>query len=147
MIDDSQRSEDKSFGRLFLLLGNLLEERVDDCHSEHNTGTTSDGTHEICKDTKGTNADTTERGSNVDVAGQVLDHSLFAEVVDGHLLVHQVLDDISRGGTADIDPDSGEEGTGSHHEGAVEQGVEGVTDNISPLTRGADIVCEASNWS
>lgn len=83
----------------------------------------------------------------MDVAGQVLDHGFFAEVVDGHLLVHQVLDDISWGGTTDIDPDSGEESTGSHHEGAVEQGVEGVADDISPLTRGADIVCEATNWS
>ena len=46
----------------------------------------------------------------MDVAGEVLDHSLLSKVVDGHLLVHQVLNDVARGGATHIDPDSGEEG-------------------------------------
>ena len=67
-------SGDQVVGRLLLLLGDLLEEGVDDGDGEHDTRTATDGTHEVCKDAESADTNTTEGSSNVNVASQVLDH-------------------------------------------------------------------------
>ena len=83
----------------------------------------------------------------MDVSAEVLDHSFLAKTIDGHLLVHEVRHDITRCTSADIDPDAREEGAGAHDEGAVEQAVEGILEDIMPLTWGTDVVCKTSNGS
>ena len=125
---------------LLLLFSHLLEEAIDDGDSKHDTSAATDGSHEVGEDAKSAQADTTESGSNVDVTRQILNHRLLAEVVNSHVLVHQVLDDVTRGGSGHIDPDAREESARAHHEGAVEDEVEGVTDNAHPLARWRDVV-------
>ena len=91
-----ESSEYHSFSGLLLVLGDLLEEGVDDGDCEHDTGTAADGTHKVSKDAESTDADTAEGCSDMDIARQVLDHGLFAETFNGHVLIHEVSDNITR---------------------------------------------------
>ena len=83
----------------------------------------------------------------MDVAGELLNHGLFAMAHEAHLLVHQVLDDIARGGAAHVDPDAREEGAGAHDESAVEEAMEGVANDVHPLAWRANVVREATDRS
>lgn len=76
----------------------------------------------------------------MDVTTNVLDHGFLAKAIDDHLLVHEVGDNITRCRARHVDPDAGEEGAGAHHEGAVEQEVEGILDHVIPLARRTDVV-------
>ena len=78
-----------------MLLGDLLEEGVDDGYGKHDTSAATDGAHEIGEDAKSTDANTTEGCRDVDVASQVLDHGLLTEAFDRHLLVHKILADVT----------------------------------------------------
>lgn len=138
-------SEYDRFCSFLLILGNLLEERVDNGDGKHDTGTATNGTHEIGKDAKSTDADTAEGGGDMDVPSEVLDHGFLAKTVDGHLLVHEVLDDIARCTSGHIDPYTGEESAGAHHEDAVEEAVDGILEDIGPLARRADVVSKTTN--
>ena len=90
-----ESSENHTFRLLLLVLGDLLEEGVDDGDCEHDTGTTANGTHKVSKDAEGTDADTTEGSSDMDVSRQVLDHGLLAKTLNGHVLIHEVSNYIS----------------------------------------------------
>ena len=135
-----ETSEDDGFACFLLVLGDLLEEGVDDGDGEHDTRAGANSTHEVRKDAKGTDADSTEASSGVDITTNVLDHSFLAKAVDDHLLVHQVADNVARSGARDVDPDAGKEGARAHHERAVEQEVEWVLDHVPPLAGRADVV-------
>ena len=89
-------SENHSFCGLLLVLGDLLEEGVDDGDGEHNTGTAANRTHEVREDAESTDADAAEGCRDVDVAREVLDHGLLAETLNGHVLIHEVSDNITR---------------------------------------------------
>lgn len=81
----------------------------------------------------------------MDVPTEVLDHGFLAKAVDGHLLVHEVGDNVAWCRARHLDPYTGKESAGAHDEGRVEDHVEGVLDHIDPLTRGRDIVGEAAD--
>lgn len=87
----------------------MLEEREDDGDGEHDTGTGSYGAHEVGEDAKTSNADSTESGSDVDVASEVSDHGFFAHTLNGHVILQQVGDDVTWSRSTHIDPNSREE--------------------------------------
>jgi hypothetical protein len=60
-----------------------------------------------------------------------------------HLLVLQLLRDVSGSGTGDLDPGLGEEGAGGEHEDDVDGGVNRVGDDFSEGARGGHVVNEA----
>ena len=130
-----------------LLFCDLFEVGVDDSHSKQDSGTAADRAHEVSEDAESANADTTESCSGNDVPAEVLDHSLFAvAITDDHVLLHQLGDNITRGRTADVDPDTRENGTASHNEEAVDNSVEGVTLEIEQVSRRTDVVSKTTNW-
>ena len=89
-------SENDRIASFLLVLGDLLEEGIDDRDGEHDTRARANGSHEVGKDAESTDADTAEESGCVDVATNVLDHGFLAQAIDDHLLVHQVADDVAR---------------------------------------------------
>ena len=144
-VNLGEGSENKSISTLLLLFGDLLEEGVNDGDCKHDTCAATDSAHEVGKDAKSTNADTTADGGDMNVAGNVFNHRLLTVVHNSHFLVHQVLDDVTRGRAAHIDPDTREERTGAHDKCAVEEAVEGVTNDVGPLTRRADVISKTAD--
>jgi len=138
-------SEYDRFCSFLLILGNLLEERVDNSDGKHDTGTATNGAHEVGKDAKSTDADTAEGCGDMDVPSEVLDHGFLTKTVDGHLLVHEVRDDIARCTSGHIDPYAGEESAGAHDEEAVEEAMDGISEDVAPLARRADVVSKTAN--
>jgi hypothetical protein len=82
---------------------------VNDGDSQEDTGSRSNGSHEISKDAKSSNADTTESGSSVDVASELVNHGLFSPSFNHEVLVHQLLANFTWALSADVNPQSGEE--------------------------------------
>ena len=103
-------SEDESIRSLLLLFGNLLEEGEDNGDGKHDTSTGSNGSHEVSKDAKSSNADSSESSGDVDVASQVPDHGFLTHSFDGHVVLQEVGNDVSWCRTTDIDPNTREEG-------------------------------------
>lgn len=131
-----------------LLFCNLLKVRVDDGHSEQDSSSAADRTHEVSEDAQSANAHTTEGCSGDDVPAEVLNHSLFAvSISNDHVLLHQLGDNITRGRAADVDPDAREDCTACHHKEAVDNGVEGVTLDVKQVSRRTDVVGKTTNWS
>lgn len=126
-------------------LRDLLEVLVDNSHSEEDTSSRSDGSHEVSEDAKSTNANSTEGGSGVNVSGQLLDHGLFSPAFNHELLLHELLHDIAGRLSTDIDPESGEESARAHHKDVVEQSVEGVCLNVREVARRADVVSQSTD--
>jgi hypothetical protein len=94
---ERRRSEDECVCASLLLLGDLLEVRVDDGYGKEDSSSASDGSHEVCEDAEGTNANTTEGSSGDDVSTEVLDHGFFAVAISNdHVLLHQLVNNITR---------------------------------------------------
>ena len=138
-------SENESVSSLLLFFGYLLEEGEDDGDSEHDTSTRSDGSHEVSKDAKSTNADSSKGSSDVDVASKVSNHGLLAHSLNRHVVLQEVGDNIPWRRSADINPYAREEGAGAHDKGGIEERVEGISLDVEPVPWGRDVVGETSN--
>ena len=104
-------SEHKGVSAFLFLFGDLLEVTIDDGDSEHDTSSTSNGSHEVSENAKSSNAYSSESSCSVDVASEIPDHCFLAHSLNCHILLQQVADHIARGLTRDIDPDTREERT------------------------------------
>lgn len=60
-----------------------------------------------------------------------------------HVLITELLSNILRSTTADLNPDSGEEGTSSQNKGEVEDGVERIQHQLSYSARRRNVVGES----
>ena len=81
-----------------LLFGDLLEVLVDDSNSEEDTGSRPDGAHKVSEDAKGSNTDSTERGSCGDASTENADHGVLSDSTFEHqVLRHKLADNVSWG--------------------------------------------------
>jgi len=116
---------------LFLGLEDHLVVLVDDRDGEEDTSTRADGAHEICDDGEGTDAHTTESGGGGDVLVEDRDDGFFTVALHDHLLVAQLLGDVTRGGARDVNPHAGQRTAKAEHERDVEDGVKRINPQIA----------------
>ena len=107
--------------------------------------TWSDSSHEISNDGEGTNADTTEGGSNRDIFVKSLLNVGVSETLNTHVLVLQLLGNISSWASADLNPGLGEQGAGGKDESNVQNNVEWVVENVHDCSWRWDVVSETSD--
>lgn len=107
------------------------------------TGT--NGAHEVGNDGESTNADTTERGSDGDVFVKSLFDVGVSETLDTHILVLELLSNISGGTATNLDPSLGEQGTGEKNESNVEDDVNGVVEDVAQCSGRGDVVSKTSD--
>lgn len=138
-------SEDDSVSSLLFLLRDLFKVLINNGYSEQNTCARSDSSHEVGKDAKSTNANSTEGGSGVDVLGELFDHRRFPPAFDHELLVHKLAHDVAGRLSGDINPESGKESARGHDECVVEERVEGISLNIKEVPGRTDVVSESTN--
>lgn len=127
------------------LLGEHLKVLVDDSDGKEDSGSGSDGTHEIGDDGESTDAHTSEGGSDGDVVVEDLDGRLSTVSGDDHLLVGELLGNLLGGRAGNLNPDGGEEGASNQDEGNVEDGVDGVIEDLGERSGGRDVVGESTN--
>ena len=144
-IREIRNLEAKGLSSLHLLLLEGLVELVDDGDTEEDAGAGTDGTEEIGDDGEGTDAHTTEGGSGGDVPVEDVDDGGVAVTLHDHLRVAELLGNVAGGGAGHFDPGLGEEGTGREDEDEVEDGVEGVIDDLGQGGGRADVVGDATD--
>ena len=140
-----KKLEAKGLTSLHLLLLEGLVELVDDGDTEKDTGSGTDGAEEIGNDGEGTDAHTTEGGGGGDVPVEDVDDGGITVALHDHLGIAELLGNIAGGGTGHLDPGLGEEGAGGEDENEVEDGVEGVVDDLSQRGGRADVVRDATD--
>lgn len=86
--------EESLKGEVASFLNEDLEVLVDDSNSKENTSAGADCTEEVCCDSEGTNAHTTECGSCGDDSVEDLNHSVFSVTSDNHVLILKLSSDI-----------------------------------------------------
>lgn len=113
---------------------------INDGDGHQDTGTASKGTHQVRRDREDTEDGTTEGGSGRDDAFEFLVHGLLTVTGHDHLLLLELLGDVSWTGTRNFDPGLGKEGAGGKHESDVDDGVDGVEESGLDRRRGRHVV-------
>jgi hypothetical protein len=109
-----------------VLLAEDLEVLVDDGDREQDSGTGTDGSHEVGEHGEGTNAHSTEGGGNWDVLVQHTHQASVAVAFHDHVLVAQLLGNVARGRARHFDPGLTEQGATGQDERQVEDGTERI---------------------
>lgn len=138
-------SENDRVISFFFCLGDLLKVLIDNSYSEEDTSTRTDGSHEICKDWKQSNAESTESSSNINISAKIFDHRSFTLTFKHHVLLHQLACDILGTTARDIDPDTSEESARTAHKCYVEDSMEGISLDVKQISRWWDIVSETTD--
>jgi hypothetical protein len=108
--------------------------------SHENSSTASKSTHQVADDRKSTNAGTTEGGSGRDNTLELTVHALVAVTGHDHTLLLELLGNIARAGTRNLDPGLGESGACDEHVGSEDSGVDGVEKSVGEVERRAHVV-------
>lgn len=141
-------SENESVLTTLFFFGNLLEVLVNDSNSKHNTSSRTNSTHEVSKDAQSTDANTTESSSSCNVAAQIANHRFLTEATfKHHVLIHQLASNVTGCGSRHINPDAGEERARTHNKEAIEEAVEGVTEDVGPGARRRNVVSQTTDRS
>jgi len=122
------------------LLLESLDILIDGRNSEKDTSTRADSTKHISSDGKGTNAETTKGSSGGDVTLKIRKHGTATMTRDHHLLVLDLTDDIARSTAADLNPSLAEDGARAKDESDVDDGVDGVMENVGEGRWGRQVV-------
>lgn len=128
-----------------LFLHEVFVKTEDDGDRQKNTGSTSDGTHEIGDDGQGTDAHTSECSGGRDVSVQDMDQSGVTVSLHDHLVVSKLLGNITSRRSRDLNPCLTEKSTGSQDEGQVEDGVERIVNDLRKRSRRRNVVSDSSN--
>lgn len=99
---------------------------VDDGSCHEDTGPTSQCAHHVCYDRKQTKGSTTESRSSRDDPLELLVDRGVTVSRQSHVLVLELLGDVSWSRARYLDPSLGEDGAGSDDKGNVDDGVERV---------------------
>lgn len=114
-----------------MLLDEDLEVLVDDGNGEEDSGSGSDGSHEVGGNGEGSNAESSEGSGGRDVTVEFVDHGLLTMSTHDHLLLLELLGNILGGRSGHIDPGLGEESARSEHEDDVDDAVDRVLEDVS----------------
>jgi len=130
---------------LLLLLLEGLVELVDDGDAQQDPRPGPDGAHEVGDDRQRPDAHASEGGRRGNVPVEDVDEGRVAVALHDHLVVPELLGNVPGRGAADLDPGLGEEGAGGEDEDEVEDGVEGVVDDLRKGGRGGDVVGDTAD--
>jgi len=103
--------------------------------SHEDTSTTTKSTNEVTDNGKSTNAGTTEGSSSRDDTLELTVHGLITVTGHNKTLLLELLGNIARAGTGDLDPGLGEGGACNEHVCDEEGGVDGVKKGILEVER------------
>ena len=118
---------------------------VDDGHGHQDPRPTSQSAHHVGSETQQSQRRTSEgRGGRDDPLQLLVDASLSVSGND-HLLVLELLGDLSRTGTRDFDPGLAKDGTGRDDKEDVEDGVQGVEQGRGDASGSRDVVGETGD--
>ena len=137
--------ETKGTHSLTLFLEEGLVELVDNGDGQEDSGTGSDRSHKVGNDRECSYAHTTKGGGRRDVTVQDVDEGRVAVSLHDHLVVTELLGNITGGSARHFDPSLGEQGTGREDKDQVKDGVEGIVDDLSKGRRRGDVVRDSSN--
>jgi len=130
---------------LSLFLHEVFVKAEDDGDRQKDTCTTSDGTHEIGNDGQGTNAHTSKGSGSRDVSVQDMDQGGITVSLHDHLVVTELLGNITSRRSRNLNPGLTEKSTGSQDEGQVEDGVERIVDDFRKGSRRGNVVSNSSD--
>lgn len=123
----------------------MIRTAVDDGDGHEDTSTAANGAHKVGRNGKETKNGTTERSSSGNHTLELLVHGAFTVTSHDHLLVLELLGDISGPASGDFNPGLGEDGAGGGDEGDVENGVNGVEQEGLDVVRGRQVVSDTAN--
>ena len=103
--------------------------------SHEDTSTATKSANKVTDNGKGTNAGTTEGSSGGDDALEFTVHGLITVTGHNETLLLELLGNIARAGTRDLNPGLGEGGTSNEHVGDEESGVDGVKKSVLEVER------------
>lgn len=131
--------------KLGLLLGEDLKILIDDGNSKEDTSSRADGSQKISSNGKGSDAKTSEGGSNWDVAAQFLLKGNLTVSSDDQLLLLELPGNIIDGRSRELNPELRKEGTGGQNEGNVKDGVKGIRESIGQGAGGGEVIGKSSD--
>jgi hypothetical protein len=129
-----------------LFLEEGLVELVDDGNGQEDTGAGTNGSHEIGNDRQGANAHTSKGSRGRDVTVEDVNQGRITVSLHYHLVVTQLLGNITGRRTGDFNPSLGEEGACGEDEDQVEDGVEWIVDDLGQRSRRRNVVGNSSDW-
>jgi len=118
---------------------------VDDRNGHQDSGSTSHRAHHIGSKTEKSKGSTSKRGSSGNDPLQFLVDASLTVTGNDHLLVLELLGNLSRSGTGNFDPGLGEDGTGRNDEEDVKDRVKRVEQGRGDGSRSRDVVGETGN--
>jgi len=118
---------------------------VDGGHSEEDTSSRTNSSHQIGNNGQSTNAHSSERGGSGDVAVEFLYDLLVTMTREDNLGLEQLLGNIGSGGSRDVDPGLGKESAGSQSEGDVGENVDRIVSELREVGRGPDVVSHTAD--
>mmetsp|Transcript_14521 Transcript_14521/g.24067 ORF Transcript_14521/g.24067 Transcript_14521/m.24067 type:complete len:368 (+) Transcript_14521:211-1314(+) len=131
---------------IFLFLEEGLVELVDDSDGQEDTGTCTDSSHKVSNDRQGANTHTSKGSRGRDVTVENMNQGRITVSLHYHLVVTQLLGNITSGSTGDFNPSLGEEGAGGKDEDQVKDGMEWIVDDLGQGSRRRDVVGNSSDW-
>lgn len=134
--------EDNSTLRLLLFLDNSFVELEDNGHSQEDTRTRSNCSHKVGHDTERTNTHATKGRRGGDVTVQDVNESRITVSLHYHLLITKLLGNVTSRSTRYFDPCLTEQGAGSQDKHQVENGMEGIVNDLGNTLGRGDIVTD-----
>mmetsp|Transcript_57425 Transcript_57425/g.128203 ORF Transcript_57425/g.128203 Transcript_57425/m.128203 type:complete len:393 (-) Transcript_57425:510-1688(-) len=131
---------------LAVLLDKHLEVLVNRGHREQDARARADGAHEIGDDGEGADTHATEGRGGGDVPVELLRKGRVAVALHHHLLVAQLLGHVFCARARNLDPRLREERASDKDKHEVEDGVEGVLEDLRDRHWGREVVDETARW-
>ncbi len=125
----------------FFVFYNHIEISIDDIDREQYACSRANGSHEVCENGKHSDTDASHAGGDRNVLVQDRNLSVQLNYHGGvpvahqlHVLVAQLLRNVSRTFTRYFDPQFGEEGAGTQNEQNVDHHMDWVDQNVAEVT-------------
>lgn len=122
-----------------------LKVLINDRDREQDTSTRTNRTEEVGHDRQRADAHTAERRGDGDVPVELLFNLDVAMTFDDHLLLLELLGNISGGRTRDFDPSLREQRASGEHEGDVEDGVQRICRDVSQRRRRRNVIYQTTS--
>lgn len=131
-----------------LFLGSLdfFEDLIDDSASQENSGSSSDGPEEIGKQGKGSNAESSEIGSNGDVSVKFFLKKLISSTICSNVLVFKTLGNLLGTVSTNRYPESRNQRTRYQNESNVNDSVKRVLDHAFNRLGSSQVINESTDW-
>jgi hypothetical protein len=127
------------------LLDEGFVELENDGDSHQNTSTTANRTHKVSHDGEGPDAHSSKGSGGWDVTVQDMDQSRVTVSLHNHLLITQLLGDITGRRSGDFNPCLGEEGARRQNKDQVKDSVKRIVKNLCQRSRRRDVVGNSSH--